>query len=83
MISLHWCNLNMIPTPGQPEQEYLAARLRANQFIVSTAQSDMNLVESMVHANQVNGFSNVASNPELLSKAIDEVLLNLPSHGHE
>ena len=74
LIALGKHRIIMVPTPGQPEQEYLAARLMANQFVYTTAQGDLNLIESMIRAKEMKGFAKDQVNPQLLKKALDEVL---------
>ncbi|MBL0356530.1 MAG: glycosyltransferase [Chitinophagaceae bacterium] len=42
----------LVPTPGQTEQEYLAAYLSAKQLFCTAAQEDFSLRESMAMADQ-------------------------------
>jgi uncharacterized protein (TIGR00661 family) len=80
LIALGKHNIIMVPTPGQPEQEYLAARLMENQFVYISAQHDLNLVEAMIRVKEMKGFSKDHARPQLLKKALDEVLLNLQAN---
>ena len=42
----------LIPTPGQPEQEYLADHLYKQKMFYSKSQKDFNLVKSIEDASQ-------------------------------
>jgi predicted glycosyltransferase len=72
-------NCIMVPTPGQPEQEYLADKLNAERIVFSVAQNDFNLNMAMQSVISRKGFTLPASQP-LLQVAVDD-LLNAIHHG--
>jgi UDP:flavonoid glycosyltransferase YjiC (YdhE family) len=63
-----------IPTPGQTEQEYLAARLKAKGIAFSVAQRDFNLMEALSKSHSYTGFNQFPADGRLLSEALDDVL---------
>jgi len=72
-------NCVMVPTPGQPEQEYLADKLNAERIVFSTVQNEFNLKLAMQSVISRKGFDWPPSQP-LLQMAIDD-LLNSRRHG--
>jgi uncharacterized protein (TIGR00661 family) len=74
MAVLERRNLIMVPTPGQPEQEYLADRLRDEHCVYVSSQDQFNLIESMGCALNFKGLSITDNNKYLLASAIDELL---------
>lgn len=72
-------NCMMVPTPGQPEQEYLADKLRTEGIVFSTVQREFNLKEAMQEVISRKGFDLPTSLP-LLQFAMDD-LLNSIHHG--
>ncbi len=64
----------LIPTPGQTEQEYLAHRLLDKGICYVVSQEKFNLTDALTKSNSFLGFSNIESENELLSQALDEVL---------
>jgi hypothetical protein len=65
----------LIPTPGQTEQEYLAKRLMQQEICFSMPQSDFNLDYALKQSEGFKGFTNIEVSNQLLSKALDEVLV--------
>lgn len=66
-------NITMVPTPGQPEQEYLAKRLSEENLIYFSSQESLNLLESIRKAEVTKGFSN-SNSANLLSEALASLL---------
>lgn len=68
----------LIPTPGQPEQEYLAASLMARGFFFYQNQATLNLSTDIPKAFSYSGFQvpsqNVGGVPMLLKAAIARFL---------
>ncbi len=64
----------LIPTPGQTEQEYLAAYLMKNRFAISADQSNLNLRQLVELATKFcyDGF--VKPDETLLTNAVDNFL---------
>lgn len=66
----------LIPTPGQTEQEYLAAELmRQNQFF-SQSQDDFDLAEALTVYQRFNRFSNFDMENKTLTEIVGELLKN-------
>ncbi len=63
-----------IPTPGQTEQEYLAAELMKKGIAFSMKQSEFNLEKALREAEKFSGFVNFEHNEALLKNAIDSIL---------
>lgn len=63
-----------IPTPGQTEQEYLAARLMPQKIAFSMPQTGFNLVSALKESDKFNGFANFAADDTLLEKALQSIL---------
>ena len=64
----------LIPTPGQTEQEYLAAKLSARAIAYSTSQNTFDLAEALKVIDRFKGFKWNGKDDSYLEKAIDEVL---------
>jgi predicted glycosyltransferase len=69
-----------IPTPGQTEQEYLAARLMEQKIAFSVPQKNFNLAAAMKQVIQYQGFAELSMDHALLHEAIDEVLTDGKIH---
>ncbi|MFT4094166.1 MAG: glycosyltransferase [Niabella sp.] len=71
----------LIPTPGQPEQEYLAAHLMKNNFAVSCSQEafDLSGMLKKAAAFSYNGFINPEN--DLLSAAVHKFLQDCEKQG--
>ena len=67
-----------IPTPGQTEQEYLAAYLAGKGWCCTTLQDDLQLHEQITKAEQLNipDLSEL-SNPQLLTAAVAHLVSQL------
>lgn len=63
-----------IPTPGQTEQEYLAAELSKSKVAFSVKQSQFDLKSALVQAENYSGFHNFDRDDSILEKAIDSIL---------
>lgn len=72
-------NCVMVPTPGQPEQEYLAYKLNGEGLVFSIVQNEFDLKKAMQEVISRKGFYLSPSQP-LLHEAIDD-LLNSLRHG--
>jgi UDP:flavonoid glycosyltransferase YjiC (YdhE family) len=62
----------LIPTPGQPEQEYLASKYMNDRIAYSTDQEVLDLADALELSTEYLGFEHKASD-ELLLKAFDKV----------
>lgn len=67
-----------IPTPGQTEQEYLAAYLAGKGWCCTTRQNDLQLQEQITKAEQLTipDLSEL-SNPQLLTAAVAQLMSQL------
>ena len=63
-----------IPTPGQTEQELIAAELMKQKMAYSGKQSKFNLKSALEESQKFSGFLNFDFDNSLLSRAIDAVL---------
>jgi uncharacterized protein (TIGR00661 family) len=63
-----------VPTPGQPEQEYLATRLKATNQVYAMNQDEIDIGEAMVRCIKFNGLSLSSTNAMLLQKAMEKVI---------
>lgn len=66
----------LIPTPGQPEQEYLAASLFEKKIIYSAKEEDFVLENSLTEARKFS-FSTEMKTDSLLSETIAEITVAL------
>jgi uncharacterized protein (TIGR00661 family) len=62
-----------IPTPGQPEQEYLAKKLAKDRIAFCMDQNQFNLQRALAESVSFSGFKPMDSNT-LLSDALDDLL---------
>ena len=62
-----------IPTPGQPEQEYLANEFMTRGIAFSMQQNKFDLPYAMTQSKEYKGFAKRESSPEL-KKAIESIL---------
>ena len=65
-------NVIFVPTPGQPEQEYLAWKFKSEGIAHSVEQRDLAIEKDMKLARGFKGFSFSSSN-DLLIKAIEKL----------
>lgn len=63
-----------IPTPGQTEQEFLAAELMKKKIAYSQAQDEFDLKTALLEIKNYSGFVDSPSQPNLLEEAIEEAL---------
>jgi UDP:flavonoid glycosyltransferase YjiC (YdhE family) len=61
-----------VPTPGQTEQEYLAARLKAKDIAFFVTQKDFNIMEAWTSSHSFTGFNQFPSDVHFLTDALDE-----------
>lgn len=64
----------LVPTPGQTEQEYLAAYLAGKGMAATISQKDFTLELALSKARNCNYTLPEAANSSLLSEAVDELL---------
>jgi predicted glycosyltransferase len=64
-----------IPTPGQPEQEYLAQRLMKNQIAYTSGQQNFNFAAAWDASAGYRGFQPTPGSASLLSDAIRRVFM--------
>lgn len=64
-----------IPTPGQPEQEFLAQQFKEKGLANYHTQADVELSALLENYNNYGGFTNYKPNSKLLDFAIDDFLL--------
>ena len=62
-----------IPTPGQTEQEYLAAQLKVSGIAYCTTQKDFDLHQALHCSEKYSGFKELDFNEKQLSSAIQEL----------
>jgi uncharacterized protein (TIGR00661 family) len=55
-------NVCLIPTPGQPEQEYLAHKLAEKNYVISVNQNDFSLRNCLNTVSSTKGFKKSDSN---------------------
>lgn len=63
-----------IPTPGQPEQEYLATELNRKKIALRVPQDQFNLLQAIEALKTYSGFEAIKSQPNLLEGALDELI---------
>jgi uncharacterized protein (TIGR00661 family) len=63
-----------VPTPGQTEQEYLAARLKEKGCAFAVDQDRFDVMEAWSQLNSFTGFNSFPGDVQLLTDALDEVL---------
>jgi uncharacterized protein (TIGR00661 family) len=64
-------NAIFIPTPGQTEQEYLAAQLMASGWAYSTTQDKFDLSQALRQMEKFSGLKRTLLGKDLLSAAVD------------
>jgi UDP-N-acetylglucosamine transferase subunit ALG13 len=64
----------LIPTEGQTEQIYLAAKLRGEGVCYSENQNRLNLESALLRPNIYTGFKNLTDKKRLLPEIISEIL---------
>jgi hypothetical protein len=64
----------LIPTPGQTEQEYLAAILMQNSMFFSQTQSELNVEKIFAEIHKYTGFNNFAPEKDTLQEKISKLL---------
>lgn len=78
LLDLAACNKGalLIPTPGQTEQEYLAAYLAEKGFFAFSTQSEVHLEKDLDRARQFSGFPPTGENklfPEVLQDFLKRI----------
>lgn len=68
----------LIPTPGQTEQEYLAAQLLKKGLFYFQQQEELNIADALTTVEKFPGFQKLNIETELLQKALHD-LCNIPS----
>lgn len=68
-----------VPTPGQPEQEYLSKYLMENKLVYSVDQKNFDLQKALEISEQehFSGFNNSINNSSLLKTAITDFLQSI------
>lgn len=66
-----------IPTPGQTEQEYLAAELSIQKIVVAKDQDQFSLSQALHDLNSCHGFVNAAEDITLLPEAVTDLLTKI------
>ena len=69
----------LVPTPGQPEQNYLGDRMRSNSTYVVQAQKDLNVKSAFHQLENIKTPVSDFANSELLDNAITD-LFTLEAH---
>ncbi len=72
-------NCILVPTPGQPEQEYLSDKLYAEGLVFSVTQNEFNLKKAMQEVISRKGF--VLPAQQLLLQVVLDDLINAIRHG--
>lgn len=65
-------NIIMVPTPGQPEQEYLAQKLNRENKVVAISQDKFNLEQALVQTNKTIGL--YADAGDLLDRTLTDTI---------
>jgi uncharacterized protein (TIGR00661 family) len=70
-----------VPTPGQTEQEYLAARLKAKGIAFFAEQEHFDVMEAWTRSHSFTGFNQFPGDVHLLTDALDELMnAKIPQH---
>lgn len=69
-----------IPTPGQPEQEYLAQKFEEQNIAPYATQSEVNLEKLIENYANYKGFAQFKTDDTLLNLAIDDFLTLVDSN---
>lgn len=72
-----------VPTPGQTEQEYLAARLMEQKIAFAMEQQTFDLKVAWNELRNYNGFERSEDHSSLLNEALDQVLSALSPKAFE
>ncbi len=64
----------LVPTPGQTEQEYLAAELMRKKITYSQSQDEFDLQVALKKIKDYSGFVGWKGQPNLLERRIDQLL---------
>lgn len=73
-------NALLIPTPGQPEQEYLAEELKRKGIFYSVTQDEIQLKSDLLKASSFNGIDQIQDTLSI-DKNLDKLLVSLLSTG--
>ena len=65
----------LMPTPGQTEQEYLAAHFHQQKIFFTTSQKDLNLKQALKEVESFSGFKNDTFEKNTFEKIVLELLL--------
>lgn len=76
LAALQKKNVVMIPTPGQPEQEYLADYLKSQHLVFTVTQKDFNLATAIDQSVRFLGLNCGDVDNDLLNEAIDRLVLS-------
>lgn len=63
----------LIPTPGQPEQEYLGERLNASEHFVVQNQDTLNISQAVEQLAMIEAPNPSKKSSTLLNAAIDDL----------
>jgi len=63
-----------IPTPGQPEQEYLALRFKEKGIALSMEQSDFDLNVALLESKNYTGFQHIENDMRFLRQTLSKIL---------
>ncbi len=74
LLTLHKKRIIFIPTPGQPEQEYLAYQLERKKIAFTQSQDEMDLKEAIERSRSYRGFDAEEHTTNLLNEAIKTLL---------
>lgn len=66
----------LIPTPGQPEQEYLAAYFESKNIFYQQSQKELNLEKALSEVNNFTGIK-TRSKEDKLSTTLESVLISI------
>jgi UDP-N-acetylglucosamine:LPS N-acetylglucosamine transferase len=67
-----------IPTPGQPEQEYLARRLKKQGLFYTVSQTDFNLEKAFREVDRYRGLD-VQNDYTILDQRLDALIESITS----
>jgi hypothetical protein len=74
LAELNKCHGLFIPTPGQPEQEYLSYYYEKMGWFYSKSQYNLNLAQDIPLAMKYKGFPTMATTKENVIRLYDELL---------
>jgi hypothetical protein len=64
----------LVPTPGQPEQEYLAEKLSEEGSFFTQNQNKLKLVDGIAEAKRLKGLQPVYFDEKALAEAVASLL---------